>query len=220
MPERELVVHNTVRRVTTRSLRTRSPGRHRFTQRINGGAIVVKRKCPRTYPESVIMANLEALKEANAVGALEVRTKGGELVDLSTMTAAPQEAPASPPPNFKQDSAKDDVNPQRPPRASENVNTPTPEAQGALPELLKPTLEETAERSDTDPAPAPDVLEASESQHGPTDGQETPPTEVKGEDNPEVEDDTDLVEDLEYEEDDEPTEEAMWKCGPTIKRDN
>lgn len=100
-------VHSCVRKVKTRLKRVQSPARHKFVQRLAGGAIVVRRKRPATITGSQLKAYLAEIKKANEEGRVEVRLVTGELVDLDTMEAAPK-APSPPAPKPPLDSAAND----------------------------------------------------------------------------------------------------------------
>ena len=101
-----LVLHNTVRRQHTRLKRAQSPTRHRFKQYV-GGAIRVTRNRPRPVRQSFVEKHLVQLKDMFEAGLMEVRTRGGQLVDLNTMKAASPPKP-KPQPNRRLDSAADD----------------------------------------------------------------------------------------------------------------
>ena len=89
------MVHSMVRRGSTRLKRAKSPGRHRFVQRIAGGAITVRRARPAPISEAVLLEHLEELHRREECGMLEVRTQAGLKVDLTTLEVA---APPNPPP--------------------------------------------------------------------------------------------------------------------------
>lgn len=100
------VLHNTVRRRHTRLKRMQAASRHRFKQYV-AGAVRVTRNRPRPVKQSFIEKHLEELKAKEKAGLMEVRTPGGQLVDLNTMTAAPPPAP-KPLPHPPMDSAAND----------------------------------------------------------------------------------------------------------------
>lgn len=88
-------VHSGVRKRHTKMKRRKSPGRHRLVQRLAGGAIIVRRVRPANITESQIRQHLAELQRAYDEGRAEVRTVGGQLVDLKTMKVL--ESPVSPP---------------------------------------------------------------------------------------------------------------------------
>jgi hypothetical protein len=106
-----------------------------------------------------IVAQLPAISEGVAAGVIRVLDPDGRPVDLSRFGHAPPALPAaaaveslsSPPPAFQVDDANRDVNPMRPTRISDNqahAPAPSPFAQGAVPELLRTSLEAQADAAD------------------------------------------------------------------------
>jgi len=114
------------------------------------GELSVKRGRPKRVDRAFLEANFDMLNAAIEAGALEVRTPAGAVVDLKSLRvsiAAPP--PAEVNPNFPLDDANNDVNPVRPATASPNAGIePSVHARGELPDLLKPTLEETSEAAE------------------------------------------------------------------------
>lgn len=103
--EPTLVLHNTVRRRHTRLKRMQAAGRHRFKQFV--GDVRVNRNRPRPVRQSFVEEHLEQLKAMVEDGTMEVRTVGGELVDLNTMKAAAPVA-TKPQPKPRMDSIAND----------------------------------------------------------------------------------------------------------------
>lgn len=98
------VIHSGVRKRHTRALRMQNAMAYRakFVQKIGGGDIVVRRSRPVKVPESVLQKHLEEIKGKAKLGLLEVRTTGGQLVDLGTMkVSAPKATPPKPKPADK-----------------------------------------------------------------------------------------------------------------------
>ena len=107
------VLHSTVRKVQTRTKRALAPKRHRFVQRIGGGDITLRRGRPVTVTEEVFLRHFEDIVVREDEGKSEVRTVTGELVDLSTLKAAPP-AKSKPQPEKKLDTVADDKPTGRP----------------------------------------------------------------------------------------------------------
>ena len=101
-------IHSMVRSVHTRTQRTKSPKRHRFVQRLGGGAITVRRTRPATITKELLERYLEEIKQGVEEGRLVVKTPTGEVVDLTTMTATPKPVADSPRPEVQPDSAAND----------------------------------------------------------------------------------------------------------------
>lgn len=98
--EEVYVLHSMVRRQSTRTQRSVAPKRHRFVQRIGGGEITVRRGKNRgtKVTKALLEKYLEDIKQRVDEGQIEVRTLAGQVVDLSTMKAAPV-APSKPLPD-------------------------------------------------------------------------------------------------------------------------
>jgi hypothetical protein len=102
-------VINTSRGRANRTLRAQQPSRVRYKQYLGSEQLRSVRCRPLVVSAEWVEKNLEELKKKSAIGAIEVRTPDGRLVDLSTLEAAP--APAEvPQPNPPLDSAANDEN--------------------------------------------------------------------------------------------------------------
>lgn len=104
------VIHSAVRTQATRVQRALSPTRHRFNQILGGGLVSVRRKRPANVTRKLLDQLLPELKEKEKLGMLYVTTPAGDLVDLSTMKAAPAKQVESPKPHPPQDSIANDKN--------------------------------------------------------------------------------------------------------------
>ena len=153
MPEKVYVIHNVVRRQHTRLKRQLAAGRHRFNQMVGGGDLRIPRGRSRPVGKSFIEKHLKELKEKIEAGMLEVKTPGGQLINLSTMkVAAP--SPPKPMPDPPTDTAADDKNQGSPKPVyfegkgiSEDVKSPTLASEG-IPEGTNPE----AEASEAEPS--------------------------------------------------------------------
>lgn len=102
-------IHNTSRAVHTRFIRTISPGKAKMKQHVGGGELRILRSRPLVVSEEVLARHLEEIKAKQKVGALEVRTLDGRLVNLEDMSVGAGEPKvATPVPQM--DSAKNDKN--------------------------------------------------------------------------------------------------------------
>lgn len=88
-------IHSTVRARHNRTLRASQPTRHRFKQYIGDRQQRLVRTRPVLMQEDEFLRALPEIKAKAALGILEVRTQGGQLVNLDTLQ--PME-PAAPPP--------------------------------------------------------------------------------------------------------------------------
>ncbi len=155
--EPTLVLHNTVRRRHTRLKRMQAAGRHRFKQFV--GDVRVTRNRSRPVKQSFIEKNLEQLKAMELAGTMEVRTLGGQLVDLSTMkSAAPP--PPKPQPKPPADTVADDKNQGLPHRVY-------PEGRGIDESVESPALATEGIPEGNDPEPsAPDASPSGKGSRG------------------------------------------------------
>jgi hypothetical protein len=101
-------VHNVVRSNRTKQLRSTSIGPQRKTQKLAGGAIIVRCGRYTALSESALKAHLCLIKQACKEGKLEVRMPNGQLIDLDTFNALPL-SPTSPAPNPPLDSVANDT---------------------------------------------------------------------------------------------------------------
>ena len=101
------VVHNTVRGRHNRTLRALAPVHHALRQNL-GGRYRVLRGRPLSLTEEQFLLHLEEIKAKAKLGAIEVRTSAGALVDLDTLQAVEQTFVVPPLPNFPLDSAEND----------------------------------------------------------------------------------------------------------------
>jgi len=103
-------IHSMVRKVATRTLRAKSPSRHRFVQRLAGGDITVRRARAATVTESKIRLHIKELRAAVREGRIVVKTPTHQVVDiLSDEFHLESSTPvASPAPKLQLDSAADD----------------------------------------------------------------------------------------------------------------
>jgi len=112
--------------------------RAKFVQKLGGGELSVRRACPVTITEETLKKHLEEIKAKAAQGLLEVRTPGGELVDLATLKAAkPAPAPpkpAPPPDSLANDKVYAERKPLYPNAPVETDDLPEPDVGGDLPE--------------------------------------------------------------------------------------
>ena len=146
------VLHSMVRRVKTRTQRAMSPKRHRFVQRIGGGAITVRRGRHRgtTVSEEMLEEHFDEIKKRWEAGMIEVRTPTGEPVDLNTMETSEPEITKPLPDKVL---AEEDLG-----------NSPEPayeEGKGHLEEVAIPTLvtEGNPEGEEPPPVDAPPLPE-------------------------------------------------------------
>jgi hypothetical protein len=91
------VIHSTVGTVHTRLKRKISTLPHKPVQRIGGGDIILRRVRPVTVGEAVITKHLAELTQRWEAGMLEVRTTGGEVVDLKNLGSKPKPKPSAKP---------------------------------------------------------------------------------------------------------------------------
>ena len=160
-PERVFYVQNTVRRVATKAQRRAAPGRQKFTQRVGGGDVLVRRNRTATVTESKLRLHLADFKRRVAMGALLVTDSVGNPIDLDTFEATPAPATlANTKPQFPLDDVRNDPNPIKPPDVSPAAAfQPTAASRGATPDLLKAPPDEGPPVS-VAPEPAPASLPA------------------------------------------------------------
>lgn len=149
MSEPTYYIHNATRSVHTRRTRAQAAQHPKLTQKLAGGALVVKRGRPVAVSATRLGQLMPSLLAAFDAGSIILKDSTG--VTLNHRTGEPLVTPAaaSPLPNVLLDSAANDKNPVRPALVSGNVaHDPSAHARGELPNLLKPSLEDTSGEGD------------------------------------------------------------------------
>jgi hypothetical protein len=102
------LIHSTVRGRHNRTQRAAQPAHHRFKQYIGDQQLRLIRGRPLALTEEAFQKALPEIKAKAALGILEVRTPGGERIDLETLQPVAPAAPSAPLPNPPADSIAND----------------------------------------------------------------------------------------------------------------
>jgi hypothetical protein len=150
----DYVIHNVSRGRHNRRQRAALPANPRMKQYVGAQQQRLVRGQPLIVSEEMVKRNLEELRAKHAAHMIELRTRDGRLVDLTTLEAAPA-APVEPKPHPQLDSVANDKNFAMPPGfkfvppyVGDDATMPTIVPEGEKPALLQQSVEET-------PPPAP-----------------------------------------------------------------